>query len=487
RAHQLGLVTEHVESDPLAAALARARQLAALPPVPLRLSKQRFRAMTQAGFEEACIVGIRSQLECYANGVPQQVMRRFLEARGSSAGGAADAGAAGAGAGAAATAPAPGSGSAPAAYWEQAARRMLDRAEATATSLSTGFPHWADGATGRWTTTLDGDWTGGALPGMLWLGHHLTGRAGLGALARLWSARLQPRAKLQTAFKGFGFYYGAALGQLLGADPAAAELALSAAESLAGQFDERLDLIPLGRDAEEAGAVGAAFSSIDSLQAVPLLQWASRQTGDPAYADKAARHATRVLDIHCRADGSIIQSSQLDPADGGLIRHFTHKGISDLSVWGRAQAWGMLYAALAFAFDPRQAGWLQHATGAADWWLAHVPPSMIAYWDFDDPAIPAAPIDTAATSIACAALLKLSVLVPDAARRSRYREAAERTARALAEGQLTPAGRLVGGCFNRREDSRSQDSAENAELIFGSYYLFESLLILAGRIGAVEV
>ncbi|MEJ1977668.1 MAG: hypothetical protein WDN49_17725 [Acetobacteraceae bacterium] len=24
----------------------------------------------------------------------------------------------------------------------------------------------------------------------------------------------------------------------------------------------------------------------------------------------------------------------------------------------------------------------------ADWWLANVPPSLVAFWDFSDPAIP---------------------------------------------------------------------------------------------------
>jgi len=37
--------------------------------------------MTQSGFDEACVAGIRAQLECYAQGVPQAVMRSFLDAR----------------------------------------------------------------------------------------------------------------------------------------------------------------------------------------------------------------------------------------------------------------------------------------------------------------------------------------------------------------------------------------------------------------------
>lgn len=82
RAHEIGLVTELVESDALVhAAMRRAQALAALPPTAIRLSKQRFRAMTQAQFDEACVAGIRAQLECYASGEPQAAMEHFLSAR----------------------------------------------------------------------------------------------------------------------------------------------------------------------------------------------------------------------------------------------------------------------------------------------------------------------------------------------------------------------------------------------------------------------
>ena len=201
-----------------------------------------------------------------------------------------------------------------------------------------------------------------------------------------------------------------------------------------------------------------------------------------------------MLDIHCRGDGSIIQSSDLDSRDGSVVRHFTHKGFSDTSVWGRAQAWGMLYSAMAFACSPAEARWLEQSMAAADWWLARVPDDLVAFWDFDDPAIPDTHRDTAATAIVSAALLKLAELAPSAAHRTRYRDAAERTVRALITNYLTPThaddarprGMLIGGCFNKRADSRRHDAALNAELIFGSYFLFESLQVMSGVIKATD-
>ncbi len=147
--------------------------------------------------------------------------------------------------------------------WSSAIERMRARIDQTLDELHSGFPHWADAKSGKWTTTIDGDWTGGAWPGMLWLAARRTGEARYRDAARLWSSRLGPRARLQTAFKGFGFYYGVALGDVLCNDRDSVTLALEAAESLKGQFDRRLGLIPLGSDAEGSEDVGNSFSSIE--------------------------------------------------------------------------------------------------------------------------------------------------------------------------------------------------------------------------------
>ncbi len=82
RAFEIGLVTElHDDEVLMARAMERARQLAALPPTAMRLSKQRLRALSQPGFDDACVAGIRAQLECYADGEPQRVMAAFLRKR----------------------------------------------------------------------------------------------------------------------------------------------------------------------------------------------------------------------------------------------------------------------------------------------------------------------------------------------------------------------------------------------------------------------
>jgi len=373
--------------------------------------------------------------------------------------------------------------------WSQAIDRMLSRIEDTAARVKEGFPHWSDPATGDWTTTPDGDWTGGYWIGMLWLAAAATGDARYRSWAERLAVRLRSRIDAQTVFKSFPAYYGAALGAILHDAPEPKDIAVSTARSLAGLYSPALKLVPLGTQAEEGGHVGNTETSIDSLQAAPFLFWAAGATGDARLRDVATNHAETIIHLHLRPDGSFIQSSSLDAATGRLVRHYTHKGASDTSTWGRAQAWGMLFSAQSYLAERQREAWLAAATRGAEWWLAHVPADRVAFWDFDDPAIPNTERDTAATAIATAALLRLSRLAPTETGRARWREAAESTARALVDGYLTPTGpddrrvpgMLTEACFNKRVDARPQDRANRCEFIVGSYYLFECLLALDGR------
>ncbi|MBI3451832.1 MAG: enoyl-CoA hydratase/isomerase family protein [Rhodospirillales bacterium] len=80
--HSLGLINRIVPQDRVRAeALSLAEELAAKPPVAMRLNKQRLREMTEAGFHDALDAGIRLQRESYKSGEPARMMERFLEQR----------------------------------------------------------------------------------------------------------------------------------------------------------------------------------------------------------------------------------------------------------------------------------------------------------------------------------------------------------------------------------------------------------------------
>jgi enoyl-CoA hydratase/carnithine racemase len=79
---RVGVLNRIVDrSEVLAAAVALAAELAAKPPLAMRLDKQRFREMTEPGFEDCLEAGARIQRESYASGEPARMMVAFLRRR----------------------------------------------------------------------------------------------------------------------------------------------------------------------------------------------------------------------------------------------------------------------------------------------------------------------------------------------------------------------------------------------------------------------
>lgn len=82
RSYEMGLVSEIVApADVLPAAKRRAHAMAALPRTAMRVSKQRFRAITQPGFDTALEAAVRAQLQCFASGEARETMEKFLSDR----------------------------------------------------------------------------------------------------------------------------------------------------------------------------------------------------------------------------------------------------------------------------------------------------------------------------------------------------------------------------------------------------------------------
>jgi enoyl-CoA hydratase/carnithine racemase len=78
----IGLINRLVARERvLDEALALARELAAKPPVAMRLNKQRFREVTEPGFRDCLEAGMRIQRESFATGEPARMMEEFFAKR----------------------------------------------------------------------------------------------------------------------------------------------------------------------------------------------------------------------------------------------------------------------------------------------------------------------------------------------------------------------------------------------------------------------
>ena len=131
---------------------------------------------------------------------------------------------------------------------------------------------------------------------------------------------------------------------------------------------------------------------VDNLMNLELLFWASKHGGDPAWyaiaqshaADNARPRAPRREHFHVVDYG---------PATGAVERKGTRQGHARDSTWSRGQAWGVYGFTMAY----RETGdrrLLDAARRVSDWFIDHLPPDRVPYWDFDAPGIPDAPCDS---------------------------------------------------------------------------------------------
>ncbi len=104
------------------------------------------------------------------------------------------------------------------------------------------------------------------------------------------------------------------------------------------------------------------------------------------------------------------------------------------------------------------------------------------FWDFDDPAIPNAPRDSAAAAIVASALIDLAHLHPETGAGSAWRAKAEAILDALCRDYLAVEpqhrGLLKHGCY-----SKPHNIGPDAAVMFGDFYFVEALcsVLMPGR------
>jgi unsaturated chondroitin disaccharide hydrolase len=345
---------------------------------------------------------------------------------------------------------------------------LVRRVDRTLEKSSGRFPVYAEPDSGTWTWSDPTGWACGFWPGLLWLSAAATGNAKYAAAATEAATRLAPQLDSPTLLRGFLFWYGAAMAHATGQQTGElAELAVAAARSLTADFDQVAGLLPPGKQDVELYDWPRPGACVDGLPGtVRLLAFASECTGDPSFRARAIAHTRAMIRLCLRADGSFTQTATYD-SEGQLTERLSVNGALPDSIWSRGHAWGMLGLVQAAHLDPI---FVRAAQQAADWYLGHLPPDLVCYWDFDDPRIPSAPRDTSASAIAAAALAKLAPIGGE-----QYGTAARQITTALLNDRMGTHGGLVDGCYSYRKGVAVHD-----ELIWGDYFLLEATLSLAG-------
>jgi unsaturated chondroitin disaccharide hydrolase len=321
-------------------------------------------------------------------------------------------------------------------------------------------------------------WTNGFWPGILWLAYRETKAPELAA----WATGAEMR--LDEALEGYvglhhdvGFMWklsSVARYAITGAEDARRR-GLHAASLLAGRFNLAGRFIRAWNDDKVGWAI------IDCLMNLPILYWASEESGDPRFRQIAEAHTETAQKHFLYPDGSSKHIVEFDPSSGAYVRNYGGQGYSDDSAWSRGCAWALYGLALGAKYAGRP-DFLASAELVAHFFLDHLPADKVPLSDFKAPAAENVHRDSSAGACAASGLVLLSTLVPEA-RRSAYAEGA----RAILAGleATCDAGEgdealLTHGCTAFHE---TKPGWRDTSLIYGDYFFLEALLRLRGEDG----
>lgn len=146
---------------------------------------------------------------------------------------------------------------------------------------------------------------------------------------------------------------------------------------------------------------------IDCLVNLPLLYWASEETGDRKYREIAEKHIHTAVANVIREDYSTWHTFFFDMKTGKPDHGATCQGYRDGSAWARGQAWGVYGLATAYRYTGRKEyiALFRHVT---EYFLRRLPKDLVPFWDLEFTDGDNQPRDSSSASIAACGMLEMS-------------------------------------------------------------------------------
>ena len=321
-------------------------------------------------------------------------------------------------------------------------------------------------------------WTNGFWGGMMWMMYQETGEERYAQIARFSEKAMD--WCLQDFYGlhhdvGFMYLPTAVLDYRLTGSPDARRRGLHAANLLAGRFNPVGKFIRAWNEENRPGEDVRGWAIIDCMFNIPLLYWASEETGDPRFKHIAMMHADTVMEHFVRKDGSVRHIVEFDPETGERLRDYGGQGHALGSSWTRGQSWGMYGFLMSYLHTGKQE-YLDTCKKIAHYFCANIPEDGLIPVDFRQPKEPYWYDDTAAAIAACG-LLELAKAVPEY-ERNMYRRAALKLLRALYENHCDFTE--DNDCILMKCTGAYHDERHEYPIIYGDFFFMEALFKLKG-------
>jgi unsaturated chondroitin disaccharide hydrolase len=326
-------------------------------------------------------------------------------------------------------------------------------------------------------------WTAGFWPGEIWLAFERSGDPIFKYAAQIHVQSFLNRieAKIEVDHHDMGFLYSptcVAAWRLTG-DVDGRRAAILAADQLLMRFH------PVGGFLQAWGAMGAPENYryiIDCLLNLPLLYWATRETGNPRYAEVALIHARTSLAHSIRPDNSAYHTFFMDPLTGGPGHGATAQGYRDDSAWARGQAWGIYGLALSYCYD-RQPDYRDAFSRLLDFYLKRLPEDLVPYWDLIFTS-GNEPRDSSSASIVACGLLEMAKYV-EADEAVAYTKLARQMMKSLTDNyavkdSATSNGLVLHGTYSKKSPYNTcREEGVDECVSWGDYFYMEALTRLS--------
>ncbi|MGB4587802.1 MAG: glycoside hydrolase family 88 protein [Clostridiaceae bacterium] len=251
-------------------------------------------------------------------------------------------------------------------------------------------------------------WTTGFWTGEIWLAYEYTGDERLKSAGEIQIDSFLDRInrKIEVDHHDMGFLYTPSCiagYKLIGSDNGR-EAAIKAADQLILRFHEKGEFIQAWGAMNEENNYRLI---IDCLLNLPLLYWASEETGDQKYKDIAEKHIHTTMKNVIREDYSTWHTFFFNPQTGEASHGATCQGYRDGSAWARGQAWGIYGCALAYRYTGR-AEYIETFRNVSGYFLDHLPEDLVPFWDLEFTDGSDQPRDSSSASIAACGMLEMA-------------------------------------------------------------------------------